>query len=72
MSVKQWFGTPPSKCDICDTAITHVFVDGATAMGPWGNMCKKCHFRVGKGLGTGRGQEYTKNESTRKWIKTEG
>lgn len=50
----------PTNCDICGTAITDTFIDGRTRMGPWANMCPKCHSEIGCGLGVGNGQHYTK------------
>jgi hypothetical protein len=49
----KWLGTPPEKCDLCETPITDEFVDGKTRMGPWANMDIRCHNQVGVGLGTG-------------------
>ena len=57
---KVWCGDPPETCDICKAPITSAFVDGRTSMGPWANMCLKCHAAKGTGLGTGCGQQYEK------------
>ena len=46
------------ECNLCGTVALSEFVDGATRMGPWANMCLPCFKRVGKGLGVGRGQRY--------------
>jgi hypothetical protein len=67
---KVWVGTPPTKCDICAKPIIAVFVDGKTVMGPWGNMCLKCHMGRGVGLGTGKGQRYELQGT--EWVKTAG
>lgn len=67
---KKWFGTPPTKCDICHKDIKTEFVDGKTQMGPWGILCKGCHFMYGIGLGVGRGQKYAKEGDD--WVKIEG
>lgn len=67
---KTWMGIPPSKCDICGSAITDTFIDGKTIHGPWGNMCPECHKRFGCGLGTGRGQKYEKQGDY--WVKVAG
>jgi len=46
-------------CDVCKADSLHEYVDGATRMGPWANMCMDCFHEVGRGLGTGVGQYYT-------------
>jgi len=56
------------KCDICKIKIKEEYVDGATAMGPWANMCLECHKTVGIGLGIGKGQKYN---ITMKELKSE-
>lgn len=72
MQPRYWIGPAPTKCDIHHEALTDKFIDGKTQMGPWGNMCPACwaHYGVGR-LGTGYGQEYTKQEDGR-WLKTGG
>lgn len=57
------FINPPKECDICHNKIGEKFIDGGTVWGPWANMCPECFDEYGVGLGTGRGQEYKKNES---------
>lgn len=54
------------KCDICQTEITSVYVDGKTVYGPWANMCLYCHATkgVGLGLGLGKGQAYDVETNT--------
>lgn len=72
---KFWCGDAPEKCDICKgnfhTPGEEIFVDGVTIMGPWANMCASCHFDMGRGLGTGRGQKYKKQPDGR-WMKIAG
>lgn len=71
--MSYWMGTPPDKCDTCATKIDKVFYDAKTQYGPWGFMCPSCQ-KLGPGLdklGTGLGQEYTKQEDGR-WKKTAG
>lgn len=68
---KKWFGNPPEQCDICRADITDTFIDGKTIHGPWANMCPACHKNYGIGLGTGRGQKYTK-QGPIDWVKVEG
>jgi hypothetical protein len=46
------------ECNLCGKVNLSEFVDGATRIGPWANMCMPCFKRVGKGLGVGRGQRY--------------
>ena len=48
------------ECNLCGKVALSEFVDGATRMGPWANMCLPCFKRVGKGLGVGRGQRYAR------------
>lgn len=62
---KYWLGSPVKECDICHTPITIEFIDGATKFGPWANMCPKCHKSHGRGVGTGKGQHYRKDETGR-------
>lgn len=59
-TVKKWLSPRPTKCDICNYEFLSgdEFIDGATTMGPWGILCKKCHTLYGRGLGTGKGQKY--------------
>lgn len=61
---KSWMGSDP-KCDFCGKEGKDdlpVFVDGKTQMGPWAMMCPTHHRQHGLGLGTGRGQEYTRED----------
>ena len=46
------------KCDICHATIADRYVDGKTKVGPWANMCLRCHKTKGVGLGLGKGQMY--------------
>lgn len=55
---RYWQGSWPLICDLCKAEITTCFIDGKTAMGPWGILCPECHAEHGIGLGTGRGQRY--------------
>jgi hypothetical protein len=70
--VKKWNGHVPGKCDICKSKITTTFIDGKTQGGPWGILCQDCHRTRGCGLGTGKGQKYTKHQVTDEFIKTAG
>lgn len=59
------------KCDICGGYVHELgktYVDGATIMGPWADMCEGCYRKVGIGLGTGRGQRY----DAKTGVKVEG
>lgn len=56
----RWHSPIPETCDICASKIADTFTDGATRMGPWAIMCPVCEPRIGRGLGTGRGQKYTR------------
>lgn len=71
MAPRYWTGDPGSVCDLCNKPITTKFVDAKLGMGGWGNVCPACHKRRGVGLGTGLGQEYTRQEDGR-WLKTGG
>lgn len=46
-------------CDLCKHQGKDVLAayDGATAMGPWANMCESHFQQYGVGLGEGRGQK---------------
>ena len=70
---KMWQGIEPKTCDIpaCGNLITTEFVDGATRMGPWANMCPSCHMKYGRGCGTGQGQRYRKDKDGH-FVKIEG
>ena len=81
----EWVGKPPEKCDICESPITTVFIDGRTVFidggkvrpGPWAFMCEECHKQYGVGLGMGHGQKYLKQgekyiKQGEKYIKQEG
>ncbi len=69
---KKWVGDKPTKCDLCGGTIRRTFIDGKTRMGPWGIMCRSCHFVNGVGLGTGKGQRYLLDLSTESWVCVEG
>jgi hypothetical protein len=62
MAAKYWVGFAPQHCDVCASDRMDTFVDGVTRMGPWSNMCLRCFASVGRGLGTGLGQEYKKQK----------
>lgn len=73
--LKYWMGDPPEVCDLNSAhKITTTFIDGATRRGPWANMCPDCYRTEGRGLGTGYGQKYEKQEidGEIKWVKTGG
>lgn len=61
----------PAICDVCHDPIKTTFIDGATRMGPWANMCLLCFGSIGIGLGLGRGQRYIK-QGDGKFLKVEG
>lgn len=67
------YANPPESCDICDRAFSSLklMFDCKTRGGPWATLCKTCFNLYGIGLGTGLGQEYTR-QSDGKWIKTNG
>ena len=71
MSEVIWRGTRPQCCDGCEAAIAERFYDAATRLGPWALMCPQCFPLYGRGLGTGVGQEFTK-DSAGAYAKTGG
>ena len=50
------------NCNMCDPVQTPAYVDGATVMGPWANMCEPCFDMYGVGLGLGKGQRLLTEE----------
>lgn len=60
----RWHSPIPETCDICESKIADTFTDGATRLGPWAIMCPVCEPRIGRGLGTGQGQKYTREGDT--------
>ena len=66
-----WWAGDPVACDICTKPYKQVMYDARTSMGGWGNLCQICFNRYGVGLGTGKGQRYSKQENGR-WLKTGG
>lgn len=59
--MKQWHGPVPESCDICASPIVDEFIDGATTLGSWANMCPACFAQMGSGIGPGRGQHYKRD-----------
>ena len=70
--VRWWFGSEPKNCDVCAKKITDTFIDGKTTYGPWGILCPECHDKNGMGLGTGKGQKYSRSEGTDRFYKVGG
>ena len=68
--MKKWYGD--LNCDICGKECEHYLYDGVTKMGQWATMCRTCMSKFGIGLGTGKGQEYLKNEETGEFEKLRG
>ena len=64
------FINAPDKCDTCGGKFEDKMYDAATIYGPWACMCTHCFNTLGKGLGTGLGQEYTKQGD--QWVKVAG
>lgn len=58
MSTEVKVGKQRKFCDLPKHGDEKVVatVDGKTKMGPWANMCERCHHEVGVGLGLGKGQ----------------
>ena len=68
--VKVWMGSKPVSCDVCEKPYNGKMIDGATKTGSWACMCAKCYHKMGIGLGSGKGQEYTLTNG--QWLKTGG
>jgi hypothetical protein len=66
---QTWAGSPPAKCDLCQSRIIVSFIDGKTLSGPWASMCERCHGTYGIGLGTGKGQHYELHRDGKTWYK---
>lgn len=67
---RYWTGRV-ADCDDFGDPVTDTFIDGATVFGPWAIMSPKSHRANGRGLGTGRGQKYKRQDDGR-WLKVEG
>lgn len=65
-----WTGTI-KQFDDFGYPIIDKFIDGKTFRGPWAIMTPHAHDQWGRGLGTGKGQLYEKQEDGR-WLKTQG
>lgn len=63
MTKPLYHANPSCKCDVCRKPTPKRFIDGATKMGPWADMCEACHRQYGRGLGVGKGQLYEKQEN---------
>jgi hypothetical protein len=70
MPMKTWIGTMSQENDDFGDKIETTFIDGKTVHGPWAIMTPKNHRMHGVGFGTGRGQQYDKEDG--KWVKTKG
>lgn len=65
-----WTGPIPAADDF-GHPIKETFIDGKTRLGPWAIMSPETHEILGRGLGTGNGQQYTK-QGDGQWLKTAG
>lgn len=68
--IKMWTGSKITTCNLCDSKLESVFIDGRLRTGQWAIMCRPCHKTLGVGVGTGKGQLYSKINGN--WIKKEG
>jgi hypothetical protein len=68
---RYWLGSTPTQCQVCTGDYQGKMVDGALHTGQWALMCGQCHRNMGRGLGMGRGQKYTRQADGR-WLKTGG
>lgn len=71
MSKAKVYVNAPLTCDTCEKELEHVMYDAATVFGSWANLCQTCYVRYGTGLGTGKGQRYSKQDNGQ-WVKTGG
>lgn len=70
---KIWMGMNPTKCELCSNPLLKFFIDGAMrSVGTWAIMCSSCHAVQGQGIGTGLGQKYEYQKTSKEWIKVEG
>ena len=77
--IKNWIGSPPETCNLCNRTIIDYFVDGrVNGRSSWANMCKQCHIDYGVGFGVGKGQAYKRVviensvEDVRTFVKVAG
>ena len=54
---------PPIACQICNKKINDRFYDCKVSLGGWCDCCPACSSNYGIGLGTGKGQEYIKQDN---------
>ncbi len=54
-NIKKWVGKV-ENCQTCNGNLGSVMYDEKTTMGPWANMCHRCHLAYGVGIG----QKYRK------------
>ena len=69
----RWLSEVPTTCEFCGTPIRSKFYDARIKVQGGiicGLACPSCFIMDGIGLGTGKGQEYTKKKD--KWVKTGG
>lgn len=66
---RYWCGDV-TPCNICNQPAQSVMYDAATRRG-WGWLCPRCFRGEGCRLGTGVGQQYTKQDDG-KYLKTGG
>lgn len=59
-----------TPCNICNQTAGTIMYDAATRRG-WGWLCQLCFHGEGCRLGTGAGQQYTKQDDG-KYLKTGG
>ena len=63
-NVKTIFVEQLPKCDFCDAQAAY---DAKTKYGPWANMCQRCFWMHGIGLGIGRRQKLQEKKN-RLWL----
>ena len=71
---KELNHSPPTECDICGAGFgdSLFFIDGRRMNSlMWANMCPRCFFEGGAGLGCGDGQLYMK-QANGEWLMTAG
>lgn len=66
------YTNPPKECNFCNCRIVNKFYDAKIPSLSWANLCPECFKGLECSLGTGLGQEYTLNPSTKQFEKTAG
>lgn len=69
--MSTWYGE--TTCNFCKREITEgQLYDANTVFGCWAVMCHNCYIKYGIGVGTGKGQRYEYNKTTKEFEKKRG